>query len=383
MPGLDNIQTQSIIPTTKMNIEDNTEQLFSTLFGTAFISSSSFLTPESTADIVQLYSGPEDIPDSTMDNLQLQSISPFNMEDSLDTIPIFQLKQPPKKIEPASIYTPPPTNIPITTHSQSIITPPQTTKVTSIIQSGSPAPLAIAPKKVFETTSIGNINIANDPINDPKLHSHDHVASAQPDDYVNVMRIISPTQPKSMSTDVISGLHVSFSKMYNHSVDAQASAPSRENVQGYVNQNRDVAGDLIEFTTNPTKVRKFASEGTRHFDVLVSIQKKFLTESESSEEGWMAKQNAPYTIVSMHGYDTSSSTPSLAKRMTAQEAEKACNAEKEALLIFEEQQIGKAGFAVKYGKKALLENAIVREHYKGDKANPRLLELLAQQISKL
>ena len=188
----------------------------------------------------------------------------------------------------------------------------------------------------------GTLNIPEDPGQDLTLSSEDTVLSASPEDFVIVARIITPTQRMPKSKDVKPGLFVSLSKMIvGKDSDASAEAPKDDIVAHYVSQHRDVAGvtDLIEFTSNPTKVEGFARESNLSYTVLVRIKKKYLTSSKSAEGGWMAKQDAPYEIVAGRKDDIHAEKKD--ERMSRGDIEKARQEELDAEFI--ERYQGKEG----------------------------------------
>ncbi|MCL1127706.1 hypothetical protein [Shewanella surugensis] len=138
MPDLNQIQTPSMTLFNESLGEDRNDQLFPTIFGTTFISSSTILNPCKASDIVLLYSEPEDINHSQMDKLQLLSMTPLEMdefdEDS-GLMPIFQIKeQQPQPTQRFSIHSPLPETIKLRDVAQESPSVLQSRGVQSIIE---------------------------------------------------------------------------------------------------------------------------------------------------------------------------------------------------------------------------------------------------------
>lgn len=161
-----------------------------------------------------------------------------------------------------------------------------------------PKPLQARPEPI---QAYGQPNITDS--GNVTLSTKEQVEQAGNDDFVVIARVVTPTQRTPKSIDIKTGLFVSLTKML---ADAQQSAFSAEvtrpepaAVADYVSQKRDSeqVKELIEFTTDLVKVNGFANEGNVAYKIHVRIQKKYLTQSQSAESGWMAKQSAPYEIV--------------------------------------------------------------------------------------
>jgi hypothetical protein len=135
------------------------------------------------------------------------------------------------------------------------------------------------------------------------LSTQGQVEQAADDAFVVVARVVTPTQRTPKSSDIKTGLFVSLTKMLDGAGQSASSAvvtrPEAADVADYVSQIKDSAKvkELIEFTTDLDKVNGFANEGNVAYRIYVRIQKKYLTQSQSAESGWMAKQSAPYEIV--------------------------------------------------------------------------------------
>ncbi|WP_298768303.1 Fic family protein [uncultured Shewanella sp.] len=158
MPELANTQTSSTPPVSTSTIEGSTNQLFSKIFGSSFVSSSSISNPSTTSDIVKLYSGPEDIDNSKMDNLKLNSMAPLDIEESDETVPIFQIKPQPKKTENFSIYSSLPTSIKVNTSPQGNEPIFKSNGLTSIIEV--PVLLSYSGKKESDLQTAVNVQKA-------------------------------------------------------------------------------------------------------------------------------------------------------------------------------------------------------------------------------
>lgn len=189
----------------------------------------------------------------------------------------------------------------------------------------------------------GNLNVAEDPGDDPVLSSQEEITGAGADDYVIVARVVTPTQRIPKDKEVKEGLFVSLTKLFQN-VPGNVSqplvaAPSDEVVADYVAQKKtEPVKQLIEFTTNIVKVGAFAKESNLAYTVYVRIQKKYLTQSKSAESGWMTDQSAPYEIVKGEKDDKHAGLKD--QRMSAGDLQAALEEELDAEFILKVQKEG-------------------------------------------
>jgi Domain of unknown function (DUF4157) len=135
------------------------------------------------------------------------------------------------------------------------------------------------------------------------LSTQEQIAEAGDNDFVVIARVVTPSQRIPKTSDIKPGLFVSLTKMLSHAGQiapgGEVTRPEAAAVAEYVGQLKESerVKELIEFTTDIDKIGKFAKEGNIAYTIYVRVQKKYLTQSQSAESGWMAKQSAPYEII--------------------------------------------------------------------------------------
>ncbi|MEV7322555.1 DUF4157 domain-containing protein [Streptomyces sp. NPDC093970] len=141
----------------------------------------------------------------------------------------------------------------------------------------------------------------------PELSAEDHIASLpeDSDQEVYLKRGVTPTQKKYLVKEVIRGSFISLPKMLREP-DENATKPDPEHVKGYVNQTRnDDTAKLIEFSTDSKIAAQFASESRFGYVLTIRIKRKYLAKGATGgENGWIAKQGAPYEIVAVDQRDS-------------------------------------------------------------------------------
>ncbi|HWU10678.1 MAG TPA: DUF4157 domain-containing protein [Streptomyces sp.] len=139
------------------------------------------------------------------------------------------------------------------------------------------------------------------------LSTEDYIGSLPEDSEQEVVlkRGVTPTQRKHLQNEIIRGSFISLPKMVK-APDENATRPDPEHVAGYVKQTRDEeTAKLIEFSTDPAIAAQFASEARYGYVLTIRIKRKYLVKGATgAENGWIAKQSAPYDIVGIEQRDS-------------------------------------------------------------------------------
>ncbi|WP_225446851.1 DUF4157 domain-containing protein [Streptacidiphilus sp. PB12-B1b] len=140
-----------------------------------------------------------------------------------------------------------------------------------------------------------------------ELSAEAHIASLPEDSEQEVIlkRGVTPTQKKYLQKEVIRGSFVSLPKILQ-APDENATKPEADHVHGYLSQHRnDETAKLIEFSADAQIAAKFASEARFGYVLTIRIKRKYLAKGATgSEQGWIAKQGAPYEIVAIERSDS-------------------------------------------------------------------------------
>jgi hypothetical protein len=148
------------------------------------------------------------------------------------------------------------------------------------------------------------LNLSHQP---PLAFSEEEVQNSDDKSCVYILRGVTPTQRKYLSTETIKGSYVSLINMHPDEFKSEATSerPSEKEAEAYVNQCRtSLADGLIEFTTSDLVATVFSQEARFSYVLTIEIQKELLRKGSFGESGWIAKQSAPYSIVGVTEYDS-------------------------------------------------------------------------------